>query len=203
VDDQSLIAQFETIETRLDALIQICKDKDNQNKELIRRIEKLEEELRTKVEAEHRYAEEKALIRDRVDQLLMRLGEITQVDSNPSWCLLRMKAVGSSLEQLITIEILGQRYTFKADDGLMDPQNVANFLMEAVRKVETGQADRTTDTNRFVMLLQAALNISSDHLKLKQQLAAVSDRISLKTERLHGALNRSVVSPQGGGAVAG
>lgn len=107
------------------------------------------------------------------------------------------------MEQLITIEILGQHYTFKADDGLVDPQNVANFLMEEVRKLETGQADQPADTNRFVMLLQAALNISSDHLKLKQQLAAVSDRISMKTERLHGALNRSVVSPQGGGAVAG
>lgn len=107
------------------------------------------------------------------------------------------------MEQLITIEILGQHYTFKADDGLMDPQNVAHFLMEEVRKLETGQADQTADTSRFVMLLQAALNISSDHLKLKQQLAAVSDRISLKTERLHGALNRSVVSPHGGGAVAG
>lgn len=107
------------------------------------------------------------------------------------------------MEQLITIEILGQHYTFKADDGLMDPQNVAHFLMEEVRKLETGQADQTADTSRFVMLLQAALNISSDHLKLKQQLAAVSDRISLKTERLHGALNRSVVSPQGDGAVAG
>ena len=104
---------------------------------------------------------------------------------------------------MITIEILGQRYTFKADDGLVDPQNVAHFLMEEVRKLETGQANQTADTNRFVMLLQAALNISSDHLKLKQQLAAVSDRISLKTERLHGALNRSVVSPQGDGAVAG
>jgi cell division protein ZapA (FtsZ GTPase activity inhibitor) len=107
------------------------------------------------------------------------------------------------LEQLITIEILGQHYTFKADDGLVDPQNVAHFLMEEVRKLETGQADQPADTNRFVMLLQAALNISSDHLKLKQQLAAVSDRISLKTERLYGALNRSVVSPQGGGAIAG
>lgn len=104
---------------------------------------------------------------------------------------------------MITIEILGQRYTFKADDGLVDPQKVAHFLMEEVRKLETGQADQTADTNRFVMLLQAALNICSDHLKLKQQLTAVSDRISLKTERLHGALNRSVVSPQGGGAVAG
>jgi len=107
------------------------------------------------------------------------------------------------LEQIITIEILGQQYTFKADDGLVDPQNVADFLMEEVRKLETGQAENTTDTNRFVMLLQAALNISSEHLKMKQQLAAVSDRIFLKTERLHGALDQSVVSPQEGGVVAG
>ena len=76
MDDQSLINQFQTIESRLDALIQICKDKDNLNKELSLRIEKLEEELRTKVEAEERYTEEKALIRTKVDQLLMRLDEI-------------------------------------------------------------------------------------------------------------------------------
>jgi chromosome segregation ATPase len=80
VDDQSLINQFQTIESRLDALIQICKDKDHQNKELSRRVEKLEEELRTKVEAEQRYVEEKTLIRSKVDQLLMRLDEIAKTD---------------------------------------------------------------------------------------------------------------------------
>lgn len=84
MDDQGLIYQFETIEKRLDALIQLCKDKDNQNKELILRIEKLEEELRTKVEAEQRFAEEKALVRSRVDQLLMRLEEIAKVENTPS-----------------------------------------------------------------------------------------------------------------------
>jgi len=107
------------------------------------------------------------------------------------------------LEQLITINIFGQRYTFMAEEGLIDPQSVADFLMDEVRKVETGQTENIAETNRFVMLLQAALNISSSHLKLKQQLTAVSDRLCLKTERLHGALNRSAVYPQGGGAVAG
>lgn len=100
------------------------------------------------------------------------------------------------MEQLINIDVFGQRYTFKADDGLIDPQSVADFLMEEVRKVETGQAEQIAETNRFVLLLQAALNICSNHLKLKQQLAAVSDRLSLKTERLHGAINRSEVFPQ-------
>jgi phage regulator Rha-like protein len=80
VDDLSLISQFQTIESRLDALIQICKEKDNLNKELSLRIEKLEEELRTKIEAEQRYGEEKALIRSKVDQLLMRLDEVAKAD---------------------------------------------------------------------------------------------------------------------------
>jgi hypothetical protein len=80
VDDQGLISQFQIIESRLDALIQICKEKDNLNKELSLRIEKLEEELRTKVEAEQRYVEEKALIRSKVDQLLIRLDEVASTD---------------------------------------------------------------------------------------------------------------------------
>ena len=80
MDDQSLINQFQTIEARLDALIQGCKEKDNLNKELSRRIEKLEEELRTKVEAEQKFAEEKALIRSKVDQLLKRLDEVAKAD---------------------------------------------------------------------------------------------------------------------------
>ena len=105
------------------------------------------------------------------------------------------------MEQLITIDILGQRYTFRADENMIDPQAVADFLMEEVRKIETGQAEHIAETNRFVLLLQAALNISSHHLKMRQQLTAVSDRLYRKTERLHGALHQSVVHPQGGGAI--
>jgi hypothetical protein len=84
VDDRSLIDQFQTIEARLDALIQICKEKDNLNKELSLRIEKLEEELRTKAEAEQRYTQEKALIRSKVDQLLIRLDEVAKADQTVS-----------------------------------------------------------------------------------------------------------------------
>ena len=107
------------------------------------------------------------------------------------------------MEQHITIELFDQHYTFKTDDDLVDPQSVADFLMEEVRKVEIGQVDHIAETSRMVLLLQAALNISSDHLRLKHQLAAVSDRLFSKTERLQGALNRSMVVPQGSGVIAG
>lgn len=84
MDDRSLIDQFQTIEARLDALIQICKEKDNLNKELSLRIEKLEEELRTKAEAEQRFTQEKAMIRSKVDQLLTRLDEVAKADQTVS-----------------------------------------------------------------------------------------------------------------------
>ncbi len=84
MDDRSLINQFQTIESRLDALIQVCKEKDNLNKEMRLRIEKLEEELRTKIEAEQKYAEEKALIRSKVDQLIKRLDEVAKADQTVS-----------------------------------------------------------------------------------------------------------------------
>ncbi len=77
MDDENILKQFETIEARLEALIQICREKENQNRELIARVDNLEEELRTKVEAEQKISEEKTLIRSRVDNLLKRLDDIT------------------------------------------------------------------------------------------------------------------------------
>ena len=77
MEDENILKQFEAIEARLEALIQLCREKEDQNRELISRVEELEEELRTKVEAEQRNSEEKTSIRTRVDNLLKRLEDIT------------------------------------------------------------------------------------------------------------------------------
>ena len=77
MEDENILKQFEAIEARLEALIQLCREKEDQNRELIARVEELEEELRTKVEAEQRMTEEKTSIRTRVDNLLKRLEDIT------------------------------------------------------------------------------------------------------------------------------
>ncbi len=77
MEDENILKQFEAIEARLEALIQLCREKEDQNRELIARVEELEEELRTKVEAELRMTEEKTSIRTRVDNLLKRLEDIT------------------------------------------------------------------------------------------------------------------------------
>lgn len=77
MEDEKILKQFEAIEIRLENLIHICREKETQNKELISRVNKLEEELRKKIEAEQRIEEEKAQIRSRIDRLLKRLEDIT------------------------------------------------------------------------------------------------------------------------------
>lgn len=77
MEDEKILKQFEAIENRLENLIHICREKEAQNRELISRVDKLEEELRTKVEAEKKALADKELIRNRIDHLLKRLEDIT------------------------------------------------------------------------------------------------------------------------------
>ena len=77
MEDETFLKQFEAVEKRLEHLIRISREKDTHNRELISRVEQLEEELRKKAEAEKRIMEEKAQIRSRIDRLLKRLEDIT------------------------------------------------------------------------------------------------------------------------------
>jgi hypothetical protein len=76
VDKELIINQFVEIEQKVDRLIQACKARDATNLELRNKIKSLEEELQGKVEAERNCAEEKVLIRSKIDGLLARLDDI-------------------------------------------------------------------------------------------------------------------------------
>jgi cell division septum initiation protein DivIVA len=67
------LRQFEEIEERVKSLIAAYESLKATNLELKKRINRLEEELQTKVEAENSYTREKTLIRSKIDDLLSRL----------------------------------------------------------------------------------------------------------------------------------
>ena len=73
MSDELVFRQFEEIEQKLERLIEVCKAHEATNLELKSKIKNLEEEIQGKVEAERSYAEEKALIRSKVDGLLARI----------------------------------------------------------------------------------------------------------------------------------
>jgi uncharacterized protein YoxC len=80
LDNELISKQFEEIEKKVENLINVCKSLKTTNLELRNKVERLEEELQGKVETEDNYAQEKALIRSKIDNLLSRLEDMTEVD---------------------------------------------------------------------------------------------------------------------------
>lgn len=96
------------------------------------------------------------------------------------------------MEQIVTINLFGQPYTFKAEADCINPSEVANCLMEEIRKVESQQSGNQGELSRFKMLLVAALNIANEHVKLKKDLEAITEMVDDKSDRLGAFLDHSV-----------
>jgi len=80
LDNELILGLFEKIEKKVESLIEVNKSLEATNLELGNKIKRLEEELQGKVEAENNYVEEKALIRSRIDSLLVRLEDIVKAE---------------------------------------------------------------------------------------------------------------------------
>lgn len=80
MDNEFILKQFEEIERKVENLIDVCKSLETKNSELRDKIKRLEEELQGKVEAENSYAKERALVRSKIDGLLARMRDITEVE---------------------------------------------------------------------------------------------------------------------------
>ena len=79
MDNDFVLKQFGEIEQKVERLIENCNAQVAANSELKNKLIRLEEEIQGKVEAEKDYAEEKALIRSKIDGLLARLDDISDV----------------------------------------------------------------------------------------------------------------------------
>jgi cell division septum initiation protein DivIVA len=77
LDNEFILKQFEDIEQRVEKLIELCNALEATNLDQKNKIKSLEEEIDGKVEAEKSYAEEKALIRSKIDGLLVKLDKVS------------------------------------------------------------------------------------------------------------------------------
>jgi chromosome segregation ATPase len=78
LDNEFILKQFEEIEQKVEKLVELCNSLEATNLEQKNKIKSLEEEIQGKVEAERSFAEEKALIRSKIDGLLVKLDEVAK-----------------------------------------------------------------------------------------------------------------------------
>jgi len=80
LDNEFILRQFEEIEKKVEKVIDVYKSLEATNLKFKNKIKGLEEELQGKVDAETNYTQEKALIRSKIDSLLVRLEDIIEVE---------------------------------------------------------------------------------------------------------------------------
>jgi predicted nucleic acid-binding Zn-ribbon protein len=78
LDNEFIVGQFEEIEKKVEKLIDVLKSHEATNLELSNKNKRLEEELQGKNEVESDYSQERALIRSKIDSLLVKLEDVTE-----------------------------------------------------------------------------------------------------------------------------
>ena len=88
------------------------------------------------------------------------------------------------MEQLFTIELFGQPYTFKTDSDLTRAKEVADILTREVRRVEVQQKKSGTGITKNAMLILAALNIVAENVELKKKQTNFMENVSQRAETI-------------------
>ena len=96
------------------------------------------------------------------------------------------------MEQLITITLFGKSYNFKVESDISKAQEVADFLVQEVTKVETQQSNKPSEVAKLAILISAALNIANDHIELKRKYANLLRNISERSASLNRVLDAHV-----------
>ena len=79
MDNEFIIQQFDAIEKRVEKVVEICRSLEATNAELRDKIKALELELQAKTDNERRQDDATALIRSKIDNLMSRLENITEM----------------------------------------------------------------------------------------------------------------------------
>ncbi|MGD9382543.1 MAG: cell division protein ZapA, partial [Desulfobacterales bacterium] len=87
------------------------------------------------------------------------------------------------MDQLVTIELFGQPYTFKTESDITNAKEVANYLVKEVSKVETQHSSQSS-VAKFATLILAALNIANENIEQKRKYSDLLIYISKKSANL-------------------
>jgi len=88
------------------------------------------------------------------------------------------------LEQLVTIELFGKPYSFKAKSEVKKAKEVADFLAEEVSRVESQQSGESSTASDLTTLMLAALNIAHQNLELENNYSKLRQDIADRSARL-------------------
>lgn len=88
------------------------------------------------------------------------------------------------MEQVLTIEILGQPFTFKTDSDASNAKAVADFVINSVDQARKQCAQSTLSPDKGAILTLTALNIANEYFDLKNKHQQLLQNISQRSTNL-------------------
>ena len=88
------------------------------------------------------------------------------------------------MDQLVTIELFGKPYTFKAESEVKKAKEVADLLTKEVSRVESQRPGDSSTTSQLTTLMLAALNIAYQNMELENNYSKILQDISERSEEL-------------------
>ena len=88
------------------------------------------------------------------------------------------------MENIITIELFGEKYSFKAESGVSNAGEVADLLTKEVASIEEQISANAVNMNKISIVALAALNIISQYTEMKEAHADFVDKLKKRSALL-------------------
>ena len=92
----------------------------------------------------------------------------------------------------MTIDVLGQPFSFKTDSDLSEARAIADYLTASVGQVKTQCGNQAPTPDKRAILLLAALNITSEYFELKKKHRELLDDLDKRSAHLIDALETTL-----------
>ena len=88
------------------------------------------------------------------------------------------------MDQLLTIDVLGQPFSFHTDSDVSEARAIADYLSESVSQVKSQCGNQVPTPDKRAILILAALNITSEYFNLKKAHRELLKDINQRSEHL-------------------
>ncbi len=88
------------------------------------------------------------------------------------------------MDQLVTINIFGQPFSFTSKADTEQAKTVAGMLEGEIARIAEQQSGMKSETARIAILISAALNIANENFELKTNYSELLHNVEIQSKRL-------------------
>ena len=96
------------------------------------------------------------------------------------------------MEQTVTLQIFGRKFTFQTESGVPDAKKVAARFEDAVNKVRSQFDGKPVTVDRETILVLTGLNLASEQFKQEERYHQFFNRMTKKSAVVLDELEKAI-----------